>query len=74
MENFDHVLIFKTDVKTDADKNALHRLLDNDSRINQWNLDMEDEDHVLRIESDCLNHQYIINLINVHGYHCCELT
>jgi hypothetical protein len=73
-ENFDHILIFKTNISCADGKQLLHRLLDNNPEIEQWNVDMEDEDCVLRIVSYTLTHQQIIQLINQHGYNCCELT
>ena len=74
MENFDHILLFKTNISCDEDKALLGAILDNHAGVQQWSVDMEDEDCVLRIISGSLSHQDIINLINNHGYDCCELT
>ena len=74
MENFDHILLFKTNISCADDKQQLHAMLDNNEGITQWSVDVEDEDRVLRIISYTLTHQQIINLLNCHGYECCELT
>jgi hypothetical protein len=74
IENFNHILLFKTNISCDGDKQLLHTLLDNNADIKCWSVDMEDEDCVLRIISYTLSHLQIIELINNHGYQCCELT
>jgi len=74
MENFDHILLFKTSCSTFADKNALRAILEKQQGIQEWNLDLDDCDCVLRIISFEINHDHIIQLMNSHGYQCCELT
>jgi len=74
MENFNHILVFKTNIKTPADRETLKPLFEKHESIKQWNVDLYDEDYVLRIISYTLNHQYIIKLLRVHGYYCEELT
>jgi hypothetical protein len=73
MENFDHILLFKTNIKSDIDKEVICALLDDDEAIQEWSVDTEDEDCVLRVVTFTLNHYQIINLINTKGYLCCEL-
>lgn len=73
MENFDHIHIFKTNICTTADKQAIHELLDGDVAVEEWTLDTEDEDKVLRVVSCTLQQQQIIDRINSKGYICCEL-
>jgi ribosome maturation factor RimP len=74
MENFDHILLFKTSCGSVADKKALQVLLENQRGIEEWNLDLDDCDNVLRIISHEINREHIIQLMNDHGYECCELT
>ena len=74
MENFDHILLFKTDIKSEACKVKLAAVLNNFEEISEWNVALDDEDFVLRIVSYTLNHQQIITLINNHGHYCCELV
>ncbi|WP_367867953.1 hypothetical protein [Pedobacter sp. WC2423] len=74
MENFNHILLFRTDIKSEEDKQALQPLLDKDKNIEQWNVDLDDEDFVLRIVSYTLKHDQVIEMVQNCGYHCCELT
>lgn len=73
-DNFDHVLLFKTNISCNGDKLFLHAVLDSNTDIEKWTLDLEDEDCVLRIISYTLTHQQIIILLTNHGYQCSELT
>jgi uncharacterized protein (DUF1786 family) len=74
MENFNHILLFRTDIKSEEDKQALQPLLDKNKNIEQWNVDLDDEDYVLRIVSYTLKHDQVIEMVQDHGYNCCELT
>jgi hypothetical protein len=74
MENLDHILLFKTDIKTEDCKAKLQSILDDHRGISRWNVALDDQDFVLRIVSETLNHQQVIELINNHGHFCCELT
>lgn len=74
MKNFDHILLFKTDCKTVADKQVLQCLLSQQPGIEEWNLDLDDCDCVLRIITYTINNTQIINLLNQSGYQCCELV
>lgn len=73
MENFDHILIFSTSIKSASDKIKLQPILDAHNSIQQWNIDLDDVDHVLRVVSYELKHQQIIELIVGYGYECREL-
>ena len=74
MENLDHILLFKTDIRSEECKAKLQAILDNHEAIEQWNVALDDCDCVLRIVSYTLTHQQIIELINHHGHFCCELN
>ena len=73
-DNFDHILLFKTNINCAGDKQLLHGILDNNKDVIKWTIDLEDEDCVLRIISHTLTHQQVIELINNNGFTCCELT
>jgi len=73
MKNLDHILIFRTNIKSVADKVKLQPILDSHTSIQQWNVDQDDVDYVLRVVSYQLKPQQIIELIAYHGYECCEL-
>ncbi|MES2113134.1 MAG: hypothetical protein V4577_30565 [Bacteroidota bacterium] len=74
MKNFNHILLFKTNCFKKRDKAAVKKLMAQLTGVEDWNIDMDDDDRVLRIISRTLSHQYIINLLNQHGYQCGELT
>lgn len=73
MQNFNHILVFKTNIQTDKDKSLIKNILDDHAEIEQWSVDTDDVDCVLRIISYSLNHKQVNNLINGHGYECSEL-
>jgi hypothetical protein len=73
MENFDHILVFKTNCKTIADRSVLKSLLEKQQEVEEWNLDLEDCDYVLRVITHALDQEYIIKLLNNRGYECCKL-
>ena len=72
-QNLQHILIFKTNIKTEADRQTVKKLLDSHSCIRQWNVDLHDIDCVLRIVSPSLTTSEAIALVNRHGYECSEL-
>jgi hypothetical protein len=72
MENFDHILLFKTNLEA-ANSMQLKEIF-NKEGIAEWNVDLDDEDRVLRIISTRINHAFIIQLITAHGFECCKLT
>ncbi len=74
MDNFDHILLFKTNIESEDCINNLKEVLNSFEAILAWNIDLDDCDYVLRIVSYTLNHQEVIKLINSQGYKCCELT
>ncbi|MES2515222.1 MAG: hypothetical protein V4580_13810 [Bacteroidota bacterium] len=68
-----HILIFKTNIETDAAQYDLGSLLQTCSSIVNWSLDKEDIDKVLRIESNTNNANEIISTLNKAGFICEEL-
>lgn len=71
--DFNHILIFKTNIQTQRDKQRVQTILDARSAILQWNIDLHDVDCVLRIVSDTLTPEQIISTIRQLGYECAEL-
>lgn len=71
--NLDHILIFKTNIKTQEDKNKVRGGLETLGNVARWSVDLEDVDSVLRVESDVLRPHHIITVINNHGFDCAEL-
>ncbi len=72
--DFNNILIFGTNIKTEKDKEIISRLLNSNPEIKQWNIDLEDIDSVLRIESNSLNAGQIIKMITEQHFKCTELT
>ena len=67
------ILIFKTNIQTAIDKHRVQHLLDSHDHIDQWNIDQQDVDCVLRVISESLTPEQIIELITNHGFDCTEL-
>ena len=67
------VLVFKTDIIAKADSENLAQTLTNDHRIKNWNIDQDDIDNVLRIESTEMSPTDVIELVKKLGYRCEEL-
>ena len=67
------ILIFKTNIQTLADKEQIQHFLNNHDAIDQWNIDQQDIDCVLRVISSSVTPEQIILLITNHGFECAEL-
>jgi len=65
--------IFKTNIDKIYPDCSINTTLDNHLDIQQWSVDCEDCDRVLRVVSDTLNPDGIISLINSLGHECQEL-
>ena len=68
------ILIFKTNIETEHDLNKVASLLNTENRIRKWNVDRQDVDHVLRIESEGADHTKIKEKIAYAGFICEDLT
>lgn len=69
----DNLHIFKTDIGKLCTNCEVHKALDAHNEIQQWSIDAEDSDCVLRVVSSTLAPQAIIRLINGLGHKCTEL-
>ena len=67
--HFDHIHIFKTNVGK-KQLPHLEKLLDNQQAITRWNVDTEDCDLVLRVESHQLSESDVRNLVLQCGFEC----
>ena len=74
MESSFEILIFKTDIKTEADKYNIGLILDAVADIRRWTVDCEDCDCVLRIETTESIVTQIQELVSSAGFICEELT
>ena len=74
MENhLENVLVFATNIKTEKDKQKIISTLDEHSEIHEWNVDQDDIDCVLRIVTNTLSEEHIIQLISQHDFACAAL-
>lgn len=73
MDNLTYILIFKTTVKTNRDKAVLAEVLDDIKEIEEWSVDCDDVDCVLRVVSYTLGAKEIISLVNRANFQCYEL-
>lgn len=69
-----NVLVFKTNIRTKTDTLIVKDMLAANSEVHDWSIDTEDEDCVLRIISNELSAENIIDLLKSKGYQCHELV
>jgi hypothetical protein len=67
------VLVFKTNLQSKKDILRISPLMGNTPGIIKWNVDQQDIDHVLRIETAWLSPEEIIGIVTGAGYLCEEL-
>lgn len=72
--NFSNLFIFGTNIKTERDRKIITELLNSNKEIQHWNIDLEDIDSVLRIETQTLNAVQIIKIITEQNFKCAELS
>ncbi len=68
-----HILIFKTNIEQDFELNHVNDVFKNIESIINWNVDREDRDKVLRVESLKNNISEIISVLKNIGFFCEEL-
>jgi hypothetical protein len=69
-----HVLIFKTNVESEEQLQQASLLLDATDSVIKWNIDREDIDKVLRIESTLPHTTDIMKIMVEAGFACEELV
>lgn len=72
-EDLTHILVFKTNITTSSDKLLVQQLLAENDAIQDWSVDCEDIDCVLRIVSYVLCAAEIVALLGSIGFKCEEL-
>jgi hypothetical protein len=68
------VLILKTNIRFKKQVRTVAPLLDSRQNIARWNIDLNDVDKVLRIESKDIQLKEVVQLIHAAGFHCEELA
>jgi hypothetical protein len=72
-DNLMDVLVFKTNIRTESDKQHVKKVFDALQGIEEWSVDCEDVDCVLRVVSHVLSTSQIIELMTKAGFECLEL-
>ncbi|KFF15831.1 hypothetical protein [Flavobacterium hydatis] len=72
--DLDKIYIFKTNIEQLRTDCEVTKTLNNHVDILQWSVDTDDVDYVLRIVSETLKVETIINIINDLGHECQELN
>lgn len=68
------VLVFRTSVNDLAQVDLLRPLLDlTIAGSGEWNFDLEDREHILRVDAEGPLRERITALLNVNGFACNEL-
>jgi hypothetical protein len=68
-----NILVFRSDIKTPEDKNRISQAFDKNPSIIHWNVDFNDHEFVLRVESENQIGEDIIGMVKSCGYYCEEL-
>ena len=68
------VLVLKTNIRYKKHVKELAPLLDGQNSISRWNIDLNDIDKVLRIESNDMGLTEVVQLIQDAGFYCEELA
>ena len=67
------VLVFKTNISSDRDLTIVSKILAEANEILCWNVDRQDIDNVLRVESCGIGPADITNILREAGFQCEEL-
>ena len=68
------ILIFKTDISNRWHVSALRQIFSQLQGIKRYTVDVEDIDHVLRVEAQTVQAPQIQGLLSQAGYYCEEMT
>jgi hypothetical protein len=72
--NINNIFVFASNIKTIEDIIKVSEVLNESEHIIKWNIDQEDIDCVLRIESNTMCAEQIIELIKFQNFECKELA
>jgi hypothetical protein len=67
------ILVFQTNIETEIQLKTLALVLNSNVGVQKWNLDRHDVDKVLRVVTDTLLAQDVIQLLSNAGLFCAEL-
>jgi hypothetical protein len=67
------ILVFKTNIRSIRDIKIVEETISQLEGLMRWNVDRDDIDNVLRIETSCPDPGRIIGLVREAGFFCEEL-
>ena len=67
------ILIFRTNINTFDQLKKVDTILSGQTAIRKWNIDLDDCDKVLRIETSILQIENVIDFLKPHDIFCEEL-
>lgn len=67
------ILIFKTNLSDIKRISDIEPSLDVHPNVFQWNVDLNDEDNILRIVANNISGEEVENILQQEGYYCEEL-
>ena len=68
-----NILIFRSNIRTKSDLLAIERSLDIHPHIDEWTLDQQDPDCVLRVVTGRLSSNQVADIVKGCGYICEEM-
>jgi len=74
MDTNSQLFIFKTDIAELCANCEVYKALNKHAGVQEWSIDTDDVDRVLRVESATLSALEIISIINSLGHDCQELN
>ncbi len=73
-ETVSDILVFKTNLENSECVKRVGELLGDHNAVLAWNVDVQDIDHVLRVEcNDSISADTIVELLHDAGFECEEL-
>jgi copper chaperone len=69
-----NILVFKTNIRYKKQLRQVQPVLNNIEGLYKWNVDFQDNDKVLRLETTNVSPTKIQSLLNQLGYYCEELV
>ena len=69
-----NIIVLKTNIKLKREVKSLAPVLDDEKGIVRWNIALDDIDKVLRVETESLAVDEIIEKVAALGFMCEELT
>lgn len=73
-ENETNVLILKSNIKTKRDVARVNQVFSQINSIKRWSVDLDDWEHVLKVESAIFSCDNIAVILERFGYQCSELN